>query len=422
MCSARVAPGLSRSRRRGAFALTQPAALDSFAVRRPLLVGMLVLALAGCGGGAKAPAPSATATATPPVSQSGTETPAGPPLGFPVVATKNTTRIAGADPIADAAGAALATYPARTPESRPAAVILADVNDWHTGIAASVLVGRPIDAPLLFAQGDKLPPATSAALDALQPTGAKQAGGAQVIRVGTTAPVAGYKTADVAPGNPAAVAAAVDRLRAAAAGASAPAVVVAPLDHPEYAMPAAGWAAKSGDPVLWAGADALPQPTVAALKTHGKPGIFVLGASALSAPTLKRLGRFGKVTRIPGSDPVTAAIDFARYHDGPFGWGVTDPGHGLVFANTRYPQDAAAAAPLSATGTYGPLLVLTDAGVLPKPLQDFLLDIQPGYNTDPVRGVYSHGWMIGDENSVSAAVQARIDTLLEIQPVDTKGE
>jgi len=44
---------------------------------------------------------------------------AGPPLGFPVFATKNTTRVAGGDAIADAAGVALATYPARTAESRP---------------------------------------------------------------------------------------------------------------------------------------------------------------------------------------------------------------------------------------------------------------------------------------------------------------
>ena len=73
-------------------------------------------------------------------------------------------------------------------------------------------------------------------------------------------------------------------------------------------------------------------------------------------------------------------------------------------------------------GTYGPLLLLTDAGVLPAPLQDYLLDIQPGYDRDPVRGVYNHGWIVGDESAIAAAVQARIDTLLEIQPVDTGAE
>ena len=57
--------------------------------------------------------------------------------------------------------------------------------------------------------------------------------------------------------------------------------------------------------------------------------------------------------------------------------------------------------------------------MLPVPLQDYLLDIQPGYDADPVRGVYNHGWIIGDESAIAAAVQARIDTLLEIQPVDT---
>ena len=107
---------------------------------------------------------------------------------------------------------ALATFPARTPETRPAAVILADEGDWRTRASPPpCCVGRPIGAPMLFAESDKLPAATSAALDALQPTGSKQAGGAQVIRMGTTAPVPGYKTSDVAAGNPAALAAALDR-------------------------------------------------------------------------------------------------------------------------------------------------------------------------------------------------------------------
>ena len=156
---------------------------------RPLCLAAAILALvvAGCGGGGGDG--DATPPQTPPVTgQTGDEVPqGGPPLGFPVFATKNTTRVAGGDAIADAAAVALATYPARTPESRPAAVVLAEVRDWRTGLAASVLASRPIRAPILFADGDTLPDATKAALDALQPTGSKEAGGAQVIRVGTKA-------------------------------------------------------------------------------------------------------------------------------------------------------------------------------------------------------------------------------------------
>jgi len=46
---------------------------------------------------------------------------------------------------------------------------------------------------------------------------------------------------------------------------------------------------------------------------------------------------------------------------------------------------------------------------MPALLERYLLDIQPGYARDPVRGVYNHGWLIGDEAAISQAVQARID-------------
>ena len=116
---------------------------------------------------------------------------------------------------------------------------------------------------------------------------------------------------------------------------------------------------------------------------------------------------------------MTNAIAFAR---ASATWGVTDPGHGFVFASTRRTGDAAAGAALSASGTYGPLLLLTEAQALPQALQDYLLDVQPGYDKDPVRGVYNHGWLMGDEAAISADVQSRIDTLLEIQKVDTGGD
>jgi hypothetical protein len=213
---------------------------------------------------------------------------------------------------------------------------------------------------------------------------------------------------------------ALDRFQAAAVGRSTREVVVVPEDAPEYAMPAAAWAAKSGDPVLFVGRDTIPGATFAALRTHARPRIYVLGPRSVVGPRVERALRgLGEVTRIAGADPVRNAIAFARYSDPVFGWGVVDPGHGLVFANARRPADAAAAAPLSASGTYGPLLLIEDAAELPLPLGRYLLDIQPGYERDPVRGVYNHGWLIGDETAISLPVQSRIDSLLEISPVRT---
>ena len=37
--------------------------------------------------------------------------------------------------------------------------------------------------------------------------------------------------------------------------------MIAPSDEPGFAMPAAAWAARSGDPVLFSDADKLPQAT-----------------------------------------------------------------------------------------------------------------------------------------------------------------
>ena len=101
---------------------------------------------------------------------------------------------------------------------------------------------------------------------------------------------------------------------------------------------------------------------------------------------------------------------------------MVDPGHGLVFVNAERTLDALAGAAFSGAGQFGPVLLVDDAATLPVPVQEYLLDIQPGYDEDPVRGVYNHGWLMGDEAAISADVQSRIDALLEIQPVDTESD
>ena len=352
------------------------------------------------------------------IGRKGSDSQAANALGFPAFATKNTTRVGGGDPTADAAAVAQAVFSGELDAARPRAVTLVDRGDWQAGVAASVFMNPMIRAPVLLTDGPSLPQATREVLETLKPTGASKLGEAQVIRVGSVGAPRGLRAAQVPAGNPFSMAVAIDQLQTKAAGKPSDRVIIASGERAEFAMPAAGWAAKSGDPVLYVTRDAIPPETRAALKFHQQPKIYLLGPpEVVSAKTEKALQRLGTVKRIAGSDPVTNAIAFARFSDGTFGWDVVDPGHGIVVASSTRPLDAAAAAPLSARGKYGPLLLVNEAGKLPDQLVQFLLDIQPGYERDPVRGVYNHAWLVGDRNTISLSDQARIDTLLEIEPV-----
>jgi hypothetical protein len=341
-------------------------------------------------------------------------------LGFPGFATKNTTRVGGESPARTAAGVALAVFPSRSVETRPTAVTLVDAGDWRAAISAAQLMGPPLRAPVLFSEKGETPTATRAALRSLRPSGAKSVGGASLLRVGGAPPVDGLKARALTGKDYAAQARAIDRLRTRAAGGKAtPAVLVASADRPAVAMAAAGYAAKTGTPVLWVRGKEIPAATRAAIRDHGKPRIYLLGSKeVIGAEVATELAKLGRVQRISGRDAPSTAVAFARYENQGFGWNVTDPGHGFVFASAKEPADAAAAAALSASGTYGPLLVVSDGTRLDRVVEGFLLDVQPGYDADPVRGVYNHGWLMGDASTISVDVQARIDALLEIQPVD----
>jgi hypothetical protein len=398
-------------------------------VFRRLLPVLLLALIAGCGGGGDEGGNGSGDDgdgSQPVLGAGGDEEQAedAPALGFPVFATKNTTRVAGADAVANAAGAARAVYPARTDESSPRAVVIVEQDDWRSAISAAQLMARPLQAPILFSDGGELPAASEEALEELAPSGAEEADGAQVIRIGEAAEPENQKVTTIEGSSPTSLAKAIDAFQMDVASDPTDAVLVAPADNPEFAMPAAGWAAKSGQPVLWTLKDSLPPETRSAIEAHKKPRIYVLGPEdAVAESVVQELDKLGTTKRVAGPDPITNAIAFARYSDGPrFGWNVVDPGHGIVFANVSRTLDAAAGAPFSGSGQFGPLLLLSDAGTLPTEVQDYLLDIQPGYDEDPVRGVYNHGWLMGDEAAISADVQSRIDALLEIQPVDTEGD
>jgi hypothetical protein len=386
----------------------------------PLLALALVVAVSGCGksSGERAAAGGPSHKLAPVTAQ-----------GAVSVATRNTTRLGGAEAAATAAAVARAVYPGLTAETRPRAVVVVDEANWGAALAASALAGAPTGAPLLYASGGSLPAVSRDTLEAMHPAGLPALGGAQVLSLGVPAGAlpAGLQARPVAVGEPSVSAASIARLLLSADGSAQPhQVIVVSANAPRaLQMPAAGLAAESGAPILFVTSARVPLATQSVLVAMHHPAIYVVAPEQIRSGTIGVLRHLGAVTEIKGAEAegtgaVANSISVARFTDGAFGWGIKEPGHGLVFANASHPLDAPAAALLSATGDYGPLLLLERAGEVPAALAAYLGDIQPAYTSAPqfrpVRGVYNHGWLIGDEAAISSVTQAEIDSLLEISP------
>jgi hypothetical protein len=344
-------------------------------------------------------------------------------LGFPAFATRNTTRVAGEDSVASAAGVALATFPTGGVVKGPAAVSLVDSEDWASAIAASSLVADPVGAPILYSTDGSLDELTAGAVDALAPTGGSASGGAQVFKVGEAGEAEGLDTRALEGANSAEIAVEVLELRERLTGEPPEHILIATSDDPDFAMPAAAWAARSGDPVLFAQADSVPSPTIKAIERLSDVPVFILGPeSAISNDAEKEISAATKseVTRTGDEeDPIANAVAFARFADGDFGWNINDPGHGFVIANTARPSDAGGAAALSGTGTWGPLLLTDDPESPPPALEGYLLDLKPGYEDDPTRALYNHIWVIGDEGALSVDAQVELDEIAEVARVES---
>ncbi len=356
-------------------------------------------------------------------------------VGSPSLSTKNTVRIPGAGPVGDAAGAALAVYPSNNAKTRPRAVSFVADNDWRAALVAGVLMSRPIQAPILLGKRDGEHDVSTDAINTMAPTGLRIPGkvlAPKVIGFGDVTVPGDFPVQRIPSADPAVMAAQTDLLLTTINSTPSKDVIVTSSDAraAAYAMPAGPLAAKQGSPVLFVTGAVIPRATLRALQLRRKPNIFVVGPPSVVPNTvLRRLRRLGKVQRIGGATPAENSVAVARYPEEsqlgqfteelvPWGWGANDPGHGLVIANSRRTMDLAAATQLGASGAYGPLLVNGTGPVLDKTIENYLLDIQPGYIDDPARGVYNRAWLLGDEQALSPQLQARVDALCEIQPID----
>lgn len=339
-------------------------------------------------------------------------------LGFPATATRNTTRIPASDPVEASLASLLASYPSVGPGTAPAAVAVASVEDWPAAVAAAALGADPIGAPLLLAPSGRLSAEGSELLATLDPAGSPTTREAQVFAVGKVTPPSGFRVERVAGDSAARTAADLAGLISRLSGGPPEAFLVIPDSEVAYGAPAATWAARSGDPILFAGKERLPGATrqILGKKANREVPVFVLGPpSVISPKVVEQIGKLGlTVERLPGNDPTSAALELVRFSSGTFGWNLNDPGHGYTVIRSDRPLDGVAATPLSTGGTWPALLMTDTADALPEDVLQYLLDVQPGYSTDPTRALYNHVWIVGDESAVGLGQQAEIDRAAEL--------
>ncbi len=344
-------------------------------------------------------------------------------LGYPVVATRNTTRIGGTDPVEISIAAALAAYPTTGPGTPPAAVTLVNSEQWQAGVVAASLSSPPIGSPILLAPSGTLSEEGLAVLKQFDPTGSPRTGENRVFAIGKVVPPSDFEVKQVGGADPARLAANVAALKAKLDAGPPDAFVVVSSADAEFASPAATWAARSGDVILFTGTDGVPQATLDVLgdEANADVPVFVLGPpEVISAAALKQIDEVGgTVERVSGDDPVDNALELVRYSSGAFGWNLNDPGHGYTIARADRPMDAIAATALSTGGTWPALLLTDSVSTLPETVSEYLLDVKPGYDTDPTRALYNHIWIIGDESLIDVDQQAVIDDLAELTPVET---
>jgi len=343
-------------------------------------------------------------------------------LGYPIIGTRNTSRISGTDPVDISLAAALAAYPTTGPGTPPAAVSVVSSDDWQAGIVASSFSSAPIGSPILLAPSGTLSEDGLSVVEQLDPTSSPTTGLAEVFTFGRVAPPSGYAVKAVAGPDPATLAVEAAELKNEIAGPPGAFVIVSSED-PAFSVPAATWAARSGDVVLFTGTEKVPKATTDFLKKKANADVpvFVLGPpEAVSAAAFARLKKVASsLERVSGTDPAANSVALVTFSSGAFGWNLNDPGHGYTVARADRPMDAIAATPLSTGGTWPALLLTDSSSELPQVVLDYLLDVKPGYDTDPTRALYNKVWIIGDESAIDVDQQAVIDDAAELTPVET---
>ncbi|WP_209019623.1 cell wall-binding repeat-containing protein, partial [Halorussus marinus] len=314
-----------------------------------------------------------------------------PSESYTTMQTKDVSRFPVNDPQRQSE---LTARAARPPDSglNYSTVVRVPENDWQTAMAASRLRASE-DALLLF--GNATPPSS--------------ANGTNTSSVSTV---------DISGGNPAETAASIATRGNGSDDISQNNVIIVNSDEPQWALPAAAWSAYSGDPILYANEDGVPDATQEAIEELNASHAYVLAPPGLvSDEALSDLNV--EWTRVSGDTPQDHAIEVAEFRDESrdFGWGIHERDkvgyYNFMLVNPSEPEHAVSSTNLQ-WGKAGPILLVNDDGSLPAVTENYAWQSQPAWFSTPAEGPFNHLFAMGSTDQVSWVSQGRLDYAVEI--------
>ena len=329
---------------------------------------------------------------------------------------KNAARVGGFSSADVAAAAVTAAYPPGG--AQPSSWFLVRKENWRSAALAAQFSTRLIGAAVLPIEKEFLPTPTVDTLSRIKVRGYPKTKGLNTI-------VLGKATTDVfidlndrklkmtqLKESPYKLSEKMVALHGGAAGRFTDNIVVASGEQREYALPAAAWTAYSGDTLVFAGNDSLPEETLRVVAQREKlrlekPTIYLIGPEkVISEDVAAALAPYGEVRRVAGRSAVETAIALARRYDKDtlFGWYAGEAPASFTIVNQNHGGNAIGAWQFAAVGPQAPLLLTDSSRRLPRPLVRYL---------DSVRGSEkSYGFVFGDRKSISSAAFTQFDGLL----------
>ncbi len=329
--------------------------------------------------------------------------------------TLNTTRICAKDAI----GMSIEISKIGFANMKPNAVILVNHEEIFDGVAATSLVHFPINAALLFTEGNNLRKETLNEIQRLSPKGYK---GIHVILVGKISKNVsselnyyGYRTFHISGGNHYETACMISGVRKEFKN-----ILIMSGENYSEGIVSGYWSAHHGDPILFVKKDKIPYCTLEVIKKIEGINIYIIGSTETVSKSieqyLSQLDNVQQLDRIDGKNAYEIAVNFARYkdHKTDFGWGRNyKEGHAFTFGELHHPMEIIAGVLFAHMGKHTPLLI-TKKDQIPEIVERYINSVKTMPPKDMPRPPFMHGFILGSTKDISYQGQVMIEESLSI--------